>query len=106
MTTPAPIFDMRMADGSRHFASLPETYQVYDPQWDQLHQHLAQTPGAAVTGFITDQVTEAWIDFSYRGHCFSANNQHGSWWLFVADPSCPAEILEEVYRYCEALLDP
>ena len=98
--------DSRMADGSRHFADLPETYNVQDPEWHQLHRHLQATPGVAVTGFLTDDVTEAWINFMYRGHCFSLNNPQGRWWIFVEDPTCPDEILGEVHALCAAALPP
>jgi len=38
--------------------------------------HIAQLEGAVVTGFITDHVTEAWIDFTYCGDQFSVNDQY------------------------------
>ncbi len=100
------IYDMRMHDGSRHFASLRETYDVQTPQWDALRAHIEKIPGATITGFVTDNVTEAWIDWTYRGHDFSANNQHGDWWLFVGDPSCPDDILEHVLGDLSRLLEP
>ncbi len=85
-----------MHDGSRHFASLPEIHSAERPEWHRLHDHAAALAGATLTGFLTDEVTEAWIDFDYRGHRFSLNNQGGQWWLFVADPACPDEILVAV----------
>jgi len=99
------IIDMRMHDGSRHFGGLPETYDAHRPQWDVLRDHVAVLEGAVLTGFVTDNVTEAWIDFDFRGHGFSINNQHGEWWFFVADPACPDEILERVLDHFEGLLD-
>jgi hypothetical protein len=93
-----------MRDGQRHFAGLPETYDVEVPQWDRLRDHVVLLPGATLTGFVTDHVTEAWIDFAYRGYGFAANNQHGEWWLFVDDPSCPDEILGEVVDHLARLL--
>lgn len=98
------LFDLRMADGSRHFGSLPERYDVDDPQWDQLHALLVTF--AEITGFATDQVTEAWLDFRYRGHGFGLNNQAGDWWCFVTDPACPDDILADVLLRLEALLLP
>jgi hypothetical protein len=98
------IYDMRMNDGSRHFAGLPETYCVARPQWEDIRDHVPQLEGAVLTGYATDQVTEAWIDFTFCGHAFSMNNQNGEWWFFVTDPACAAEILDAVLVHFEALL--
>ncbi len=100
------LIDMRMHDGSRHFAGLPETYDVASPQWHKLRVHVTELAGAAVRGFVTDDVTEAWIDFEFRGQAFSINNQHGDWWFFVDDPACPDAVLLEVLDHFERLLDP
>jgi hypothetical protein len=97
---------MIMNDGSRHFVGLPETYDVEHPEWHRLHAHAGRLAGATVTGFMTDDVTEAWLDFTYREHAFSVNNQQGEWWFFVADPACPDEILHAVAAHFETLLGP
>lgn len=94
------IYDMRMRDGSRHFAALPET----EP-WESLHEHVWRLEGVSGAGVMTDGVTEAWIDFTYRGHEFSVNNQSGEFWFFVEDPACPAEVLEAVLSHCKLLLE-
>jgi len=94
------IYDMRMRDGSRHFASLPES----EP-WESLHEHVKRLGGVSETGIVTDEVTEAWIDFSFRGHEFSINNQSGDYWFFVEDPACPEEVLEAVLSHCKLLLE-
>ena len=88
-----------MNDGSRKFAELPQSRLWYD-----LRDHLQTLRGAVVTGFLTDDVTKAWIDFTYRGHSFTINDQFGDYWFFVDDPTCPDEILTEVVRHCESLL--
>ena len=72
MSAGSPLLDLRMKDGSRHFAALPETYDV-----------------------------EAWIDFKYRGHSFTLNNQCNEWWFFVDDPACPDGILRQVVAHFE-----
>ena len=100
----ARIYDLRMADGSRHFGALPETYDPVTPQWYALRDHVAALAGAVLVGFATDDVTEAWIDFEYRGHRFGINDQHGQWWFFVQDPACPDEVLAEVLDHFERLL--
>jgi len=89
-----------MRDGSRHFASLPGT-----ESWDSLRGHLKRLEGVSGTSIITDEVTEAWIDFLYRGHEFSVNNQCGEYWFFVEDPACPPEVLEAVLAHCKLLLE-
>jgi hypothetical protein len=88
-----------MHDGSRQFAALPESQP-----WTTLRDHLVRLPGAQITDFLTDGVTEAWIDFCYRGHAFTINNQYGEFWFFVRDPHCADEILVEVVAYCLKLL--
>jgi len=93
------LFNIVMKDGSRHFGELPQTVLWYD-----LRDHVERFEGARVTDFITDHVTEAWIDFSYRGNSFSVNDQCGDYWFFVEDPSCPDDILKAVLSHCESLL--
>ncbi|MBS1795365.1 MAG: hypothetical protein JSS81_16025 [Acidobacteria bacterium] len=94
------LFDLRMNDGSRHFADLPEA--VF---FDALAEHAEKLDGAEIVEFITDGVVEMWLDFDYRGHRFSVNNQFGDYWFFVADPECPEEILLEVCDHFRRLLE-
>lgn len=100
------LFDLRMADGTRHFGDLPETYDPSQPEWHRIEAHVPSLPGAALTSFVTDDVTEAWIDFSFSGQQFSLNNQQGQWWFFVQDPACPEELLQRVLDHFEQLLNP
>ena len=95
----SPLLNLTMQDGTRHFAELPETCG-----WEQFRQHIALLPVATVTGFLTDHVTEMWLDFSFQGHAFSVNNQHGNFWFFVRDPACPDEVLTTIVEHCEPLL--
>lgn len=90
-----------MNDGSRNFADLPQTHL-----WYAVRDHISKLSGAELQAFLTDDVTEAWIDFSYKSHHFSINDQHGKYWFFVQDPTCPDEILEEVYEHFRRLLSP
>ena len=100
------LFDVRMNDGSRHFADLPETYDVQRPQWHRLRESVQQLAGAVVVSFVTDDVTEAWLVLELEGQQFSLNNQHGQWWLFVQEPSCPDQLLLRVLDHFERVLDP
>ncbi len=93
------FMDHRMNDGSRHFADLPQTKLWYD-----VRDHVNNLPGAVLQSFLTDDVTEAWIDFTYRSHHFSINDQNGDYWFFVQDPNCPDEILKEVVAHFRTLL--
>ena len=93
------LLDLRMHDGSRHFAGLPMTTLWYD-----VRDHVEKLSGAVLTGFVTDHVTEAWIDFTYADHQFSINDQHGEYWFFVQDPACPDAVLLRVLRHFERLL--
>jgi hypothetical protein len=93
------LTNVRMNDGSRQFADLPEVIS-----WEALRDHLAALSSAKVTGYLTDQITEAWIDFTYRGYTMSVNNQFGDYWFFVDDPSCPDPILANVVSHCERVL--
>jgi hypothetical protein len=99
-----PIFDMRMHDGSRHFGSLPETLSVTESHVQRLQAHVALLRDATIVGVVTDQLTEAWIDFHHAGHRFSMNNQSGDWWFFVADPACPDEVLRAVLAHFATIL--
>ncbi len=93
------LLNLTTNDGSRQFGELPQAVL-----WHELCDHIENLNGATVTDFITDNVTEAWIDFSYRGYLFSINDQFGDYWFFVSDPSCPDIILETVLSHCRLLL--
>lgn len=88
------LFDLRMADGSRHFGDLPEV-----ATFDKMRDHLQAMAGAQESAYVTDQVTEMWLDFEYRDHRFSINNQMGDYWFFVGDPYCPQAYLIEVLEH-------
>jgi hypothetical protein len=89
----------RMSNGSLHFLSLPEK-----ESGDSLRKHLASLPGAEITEFVTDQVREVWIYFSFRGQEFTLNNKWGEYWFCVRDPSCPESVLEEIALHCSTSL--
>jgi hypothetical protein len=93
------LLNIIMRDGSRHFGDLPQTVLWYD-----LRDHIDKLEGAVITGFVTDNVTEAWIDFTYRDHEFSVNDQMGEYWFFVKDTNCPDDILRAVLSHCGSLL--
>lgn len=93
------LLNLRMSDGSRHFASLPE-----GRSWRALRHHLAQLPGVTLGELISDNVTEVWMDFRYENHEFTINSQSGDYWFFVRDPACPESALRHVREYCTQFL--
>ena len=85
------FFGIRMAGGSRHFASIP---------WlapSVLRQKLLAKEGVRVTGFRYG-IVGTWIDVEHDGHSFSAHNPLGEFWLFVCDPPCSVEMLSAVTK--------
>ncbi|HEV8370829.1 MAG TPA: hypothetical protein VGQ39_22970 [Pyrinomonadaceae bacterium] len=94
------LLNITMHDGSRHFGDLPQAVS-----WYVLRDHISDLNGALVTNFITDDITEAWIDFTFAGHRFSVNDQFGNYWFFVDNPNCPDDILQTVLAHCELLFN-
>ncbi len=99
------LFDQRMRDGSRHFCSFRERYSVASPEWTRLRDHVTTLAGVESCELLTDDVTEAWLDWRFAGHAFSAHNPFGEWWVFVRDPACPDEILARVRDHLAVLLE-
>ena len=95
------IFNFVVNDGSRNFMDLPEDLIG----WNSLYEYLGLLDGAEKTGYLTDRVTEVWMDFSFRGYDFSVNNQMGNYWFFAENPQCPEDILLEIAVHCEKLFD-
>lgn len=93
------LIDHRMHDGSRNFLSLPES----EP-WNLAYEHIVKLAGTAIDRYLTDDVTEVWIDFRYKGHIFTINNQFGEYWFFVKDPRCPDPVLHEIAQHFRRLL--
>jgi hypothetical protein len=94
------LFDLKMNNGSRHFVDMPEV--VF---FDEVADHVEELEGTEITEFITDGVLEMWLDFTFRGHKFSVNNQFSDYWFFVEDANCPDEILLEVADHFRGLLE-
>ena len=46
-----------------------------------------------------------WLDFEFRSHKFSVNNQFTDYWFFVEDADCPEKILLEVIDHFSQLLE-
>jgi hypothetical protein len=92
------IFDIRMRDGSRQFADVPERVLP-----GRMRKIIARLPGAEIQRFMASVgEIEAWIEFRFRGFDFAVNNQNCEYWLFVRTPDCPDEILREVAAHCDS----
>lgn len=83
--------DFVMNDGSILFASV-----TGDLSWENLLLHLEEMPGLTIMRTLTDDITEQWIDFRFRGRDFMIHQTFGEHWLFSNDPACPGEILSEL----------
>jgi hypothetical protein len=92
------LFSFILPDGSRNFADLPEFYP-----WESLREHLKTLYGSCETGYVSDGVTEFWLDFNFYQNKFSINNQLGEFWFIVNDPNCPDEILIKVIEHFEKM---
>lgn len=85
-------------DGSRLFWTCPE-----GNDFSHCRGHVRRLAGAEITNYLTDDVTEVWIDFVFRGHAFTINNQFGEYWFFVADPTCADEDLLDVIAHFKTM---
>lgn len=95
----APLINDLMHDGSRNFVLLPQNKSPL-----RVLLHVFTLPGAYPTGYLPSLVAGSWIDFRFKGHKFSINNQYGDYWFFVADPSCPEAILSKIAAHFSKLL--
>ena len=91
-------FNMTMNDGSRHFYAHPTVIS-----WDDLLDHLENLDELEITGIVSDDVIETWVDFTYRTYEFSINNQNGDFWFFSENLNCPEKVLEEIVEHCGKL---
>ncbi len=92
------LFSFILPNGSRNYADLPEFYP-----WDVLRDHLKKLFGSRETAYVSDNVTEFWLDFDFRDNKFSINNQSGEFWFIVEDPNCSDVILIEVIEHFEKM---
>ncbi|NJM91268.1 MAG: hypothetical protein HC863_03210, partial [Myxococcales bacterium] len=72
--------------------------------WGRVRDHAASLSGATVTGFLTDGIVEAWIDFTIEGEHFTINNQLGEYWFFVSNAKANDALLHRVVEHFTQLL--
>jgi hypothetical protein len=95
------LLDSRARDGTRLFGELPQSVEQRG-----VRDHVAALSGARVTDFVGDGADEGWIDFTFKGHTVSINDQLGQYLFFVSDPAAPDDVLREVLAHFERLLGP
>ena len=93
------LIDERTPDGSRYFSRL-----AHVAEWEDVRDHALRLPGAEIANFVGDELAEAWLDFSYRGHRFQIRSRDEHLLLFVDDPQCSDLILYQVGRHFERLM--
>lgn len=89
----AKLINDIMHDGSRLFILIPQERDPIAVVWTIL-----RLKGAWPT-FVLPSLDQWWIDFRFRGHRFTINDQFGDYWFFAQDPNCPEVILQEVADY-------
>lgn len=87
MPSRAPLMDIRMHDGSRHFLVLRETLSVA-----QIRARLEAIPGVRLCD-VVEGGFEMWMTFQCMGWHFSINNPLGELWVFAENADCPEDIL-------------
>ena len=94
-------FKAKMTDGSRHFVDLPIEFAFFD----ELYEHTEKLPGVEIGEFLVDGIVSMWLEFTFRGHKFTVNNQFTDYWFFVEDAECPEEILLEIADHYRQLTE-
>ena len=93
------LIDERTLDGSRQFASLPQTVA-----WDAVCSHLLQLPGVEIVNSHSDLLGRAWLNFQFSRHHFFLKAADGALVLFVRDPRCADLVLFQVGSHLEQLV--
>ena len=98
MPAAAPLMNIIMRDGSRHFLTLRETARAED-----IRTKLEAIPGIRVCQ-LSSGGFEWWMSFQCMGWRFAINNPFGELWFFSNDPACPEDILRCLGRRISAAL--
>ena len=98
MPATAPLMNIIMKDGSRHFLTLRETARAGD-----IRAKLETIAGIRVCQLSTGGF-EWWMSFQCMGWCFAINNPFGELWFFANDAACPEDVLRCLTRRISAAL--
>ncbi len=71
--------------------------------WEALLLHLELHPGLTIVRTDTDDVTEQWIDFTFRGGRFTIHQEPGSHSIFRNDPDGSPEITRAILDHLLSL---
>ncbi len=82
-----------MNDGSRHFGELD-----FVALFDVMREHLKKLADVRETGFVTDWVTEMWIDFEYNGHFSLLTTSSVGIGFLSVTPPVPIKFLGEYWN--------
>ena len=74
--------------------------------FEQLPLQIIKIDGVAITGILTDNVVEIWLDFDFHGASFSVNNQFGEFWFFAESEDCSDDILSDISRHLKTVMTP
>ena len=96
MPAGAPLMNIIMRDGSRHFLALRETACA-----EHIRAKLETVPGIRVCQ-LSSGGFEWWMYFQCMGWRFAVNNPLGELWFFANDPACPEDILRGLGRRISA----
>lgn len=98
MPATAPLMNIIMKDGSRHFLTLRETARAGD-----IRAKLETIAGIRVCQLSTGGF-EWWMSFQCMGWRFAVNNPFGELWFFANDAACPEDVLRCLTRRISAAL--
>ena len=87
-----------MADGSVLFAELSGNIS-----WAELRDHLERIDQLLIMKFVTDGITEAWLDFYYHGQHCTVHCPLDDYLVFAQDGNCPAFMLMELIEHFRML---
>lgn len=92
MSSTAPLMNVVMRDGTRHFLTLRETART-----EEIRVRLEATGAIRVC-----QLSQGGFQWRMRFQClgwhFRVTNPYGELWFFVEDPGCPEDILDCLRR--------
>lgn len=95
------FLNQRMADGSRLFTVLPGTFS-----WREIRTHLEALQDLRLGEFLTDEVTEAWLDFTWFGQGFTIHGSMGEYRVFASEGDCPTLILTWLMEHFRRMEEP
>lgn len=91
--------DEKMEDGSLLFAELSS-----EISWVDLRNHFERIDQLLIMKFVTDGITEAWLDFYYYDQHFTIHCPLDIYLVFAQDYDCPAFMLNDLLAHFRAVM--